>query len=329
MKTIRWGIIGAGNISTKFAAALNSLEGTELAAVASREMSRATKFADRFNIKKAYDNYEELVKDQDIDVIYIGTPHTEHKANAELCLNNGKAVLCEKPFTVNRKDAKYLITLAKKNNVFMMEAMWIKFLPVNRVVKKWIQDKRIGNVKYLNISFGFQAEFDIHSRLYNPDLAGGALLDVGVYPISYAVYLMGKLPDHVRSNAYLGKSGVDEINVIAMRYDEGTIADLSSAIAADTGNDAVIIGDKGKIVVPYFWTAESAQLYDENGNIADEVSIPFPANGYVYEAEEVNRCIREGKKESDTIPLQDTLDIIGIMDDIRKEWGLTYPQERG
>lgn len=327
MKIIKWGIIGTGTISSKFAAALNSLDNTELVAAASRDLNRAKEFANRFRIKKAYGSYEELVMDPEIDVIYIGTPHTEHKNNSELCITHGKAVLCEKSFTINQKETQYLISLAKEHNVFLMEAMWTKFLPTTKVVKKWIQEKLIGEIKYMNMSFGLQAEYDVNSRLYNPKLAGGALLDVGIYPITYAIHMMDRLPDQVTGSAYIGKSNVDEMNVIAFRYKEGTMADLSSAISAYTGRDAVIIGDKGKIVVPNFFCAESAKLYDASGNLTETFSLPFTKNGYEYEAEEVNQCLREGKKESEVNPLRDTLDIMKLMDGLRAEWGLTYPQE--
>lgn len=329
MKTIRWGIIGAGRISSKFATALNALEGTEITAVASRDLERAKAFAECYHINKIYNSYEELAKDKDIDVIYIGTPHTEHKANTALCIMNGKAVLCEKPFTLNQKDTQYLIDLARENSVFLMEAMWTRFLPATKVVKQWLKDMIVGEAKYFKVSFGYRSEFNITSRQYNPELGGGALLDVGIYPISYVIFMMDRLPDHVTSSAYIGKSMVDEINVIAMRYEEGAVADLSSAISAETGNDAVIVCEKGKIIVPNFWMADSAQLYDSSGKLIDACLLPFTANGYEYEAEEVNRCLREGRKESSIMPLQETLDIMKIMDGIRKEWGLIYPQERG
>lgn len=328
MRTVRWGIIGAGHISSKFAKALNSLENTELTAIASRDLIKAKEFANRFHIKKAYGSYDDIINDPEIDVIYIGTPHTEHRSNAELCITNGKAVLCEKPFAVNFKEAEFLISLAKYKDVFLMEAMWTKFLPATKVVKQWIDNKVIGDVKYINISFGFRVEFDPFNRLFNPSLGGGALLDVGVYPISYVIHLMGKLPDKVVSSAYIGKSNVDEMNIIALHYSEGMLANISSAITANTGNDAVIIGEKGKIVVPNFWTAESAELYDESGKLIDTFLQPFTSNGYVYEVEEVNRCIQEGKKQSDIIPHAATLDIMKILDGIRADWGLVYPTER-
>jgi predicted dehydrogenase len=327
MRTIRWGIIGAGNISSTMAQALNALEHTELTAIASRNLDKAQAFANKFHVKKSYGSYEELVLDPEIDVIYIGTPHTEHKANAALCIKHGKSVLCEKAFTINQTETKYLIDLAKEHKVFLMEAMWTKLLPVTKIVKEWIQDKRIGNVKYFNISFGYQAEFDPNHRLFNPKLAGGALLDVGVYPISYVIHLMDRLPDQVISSAYLGQSNVDEMNIISLLYNDGIMADLSSSITAHTGKNAVIVGDKGRIIVPTFWGAESAELYGLNDELLDTCSLPFSSNGFAYEAEEVNQCIREGKLESDAIPLQDTLEIMKLMDQMRAEWGLVYPQE--
>jgi predicted dehydrogenase len=328
MRTVKWGIIGAGQIASKFATALNTLDHTELTAIASRDLVKAKEFATRFHIKKAYGGYEELIRDPEIDVIYIATPHTEHKAHSILCITAGKAVLCEKPFTLNYSEAKELVDLAKSRDVFLMEAMWTKFLPTTRIVKQWIRNKIIGEIKYMNISFGYRTEFDPYSRVFDPKLGGGALLDVGVYPISYAIHLMERLPDKISSNAYIGKSSVDELNVITLLYNEGMIASLSSAITASTGNDAIIIGEKGRIEIPNFWTAESAEVYDANGKLVDSFFHPFTSNGYVYEAEEVNRCILEGKKQSDIIPLNDTLDIMKILDSLRADWGLVYPSER-
>lgn len=327
MRSVKWGIIGAGHIAAKFATALNSLDHTELTAVASRDLSRAKEFAGRFHAGKAYGSYEELVKDPEIDVIYIGTPHTEHNKNAKLCIEHGKAVLCEKPFTLNYSEAQELVELARRYKVFLMEAMWTKFLPTTRIVKQWVENKIIGDVKYMNITFGFRSEFDPSHRLFNPSLGGGALLDVGVYPISYAIYLMGRFPDQVCGSACLGQSQVDEVNVIALTYKEGVIADISSAISVATGNDAVIVGDKGRIVVPNFWTAESAEAYDTSGRLIDSFFHPFTSNGYVYEVEEVNRCILEGRNQSDIIPLQDTLEIMRLLDGLRAQWGLVYPLE--
>jgi predicted dehydrogenase len=328
MKNISWGILGTGSIAAKFATALQSVEGCSLTAVASRSDSRAKEFADRFKAEKAYGSYEELAGDQDIDVIYIAVPHTEHKNTAALCIQNNKAVLCEKPFTLNVKDSEYLINLAREHKVFLMEAMWTKLLPANLRVKHWIDDGRIGKVLHIKASFGFHADFDINSRLYNPALGGGALLDVGVYPISYATFLLGKMPDNIVSRAIIGKSQVDEQNVIILQYKDNVLADLSSSISAEIGNDALIVGEKGIIKVERFWMASSAKLYDNKYQCLDTFDEPFRANGYEYEAEEVNRCLREGLLESPFNPLNVTLDNMKIMDEIRAQWGLIYPQEQ-
>lgn len=328
MKTIKWGIMGTGFIASTFATALTSMENTELAAVASRDIDRAQEFAGRFRTSKAYGSYEELAKDPEIDVIYIATPHTEHKANATLCITNKKAVLCEKPFTLNQKDTQDLITLAKEYDVFLMEAMWTKFLPVTKTVKQWIKEKKIGEVKSFEVSFGFHSDFDPDHRLYNPALGGGALLDLGIYPITYAIHMMdNRLPDEVNSFAHMSKSNVDEMNVISFKYKEGVLAQLCSAIVMKPDNQAVILGDQGRIVVPNFWMADKAYVYNLEGELIDTREEECLPNGYIYEAYEVNQCLREGKKESDILPLQDTLEIMKIMDQIRSSWGLSYPNE--
>ena len=327
MTKIRWGIIGTGSIAAKFATALNSMEDCILTAVASRKDIRAREFADRYNIIKSYGDYEALAKDPDIDVIYIAVPHTEHKRMAKLCIRHNKAVLCEKPFTINSKDANDLVSMAKEHNVFLMEAMWSKFLPANLSAKKWIDEGRIGKVLHIKATFGFHENYDPSSRLYNPSLGGGALLDVGVYPISYTTFLLDSTPDKIISSAVIGKSKVDEQNVIILQFRDGIMADLSSAISADLGNDALIVGEKGFIRVDRFWMADTARLYDSNYECIEEYKEPFKANGYEYEAAEVNRCLREGLLESSLNPLKDTLSNMRIMDEIRSSWGFVYPGE--
>ncbi len=327
MKKIRWGIIGTGSIATTFASALTSMDDSSLDGVASRNDNRAKEFAKRFNIAKSYGDYVELVSDPDIDVIYIAVPHTEHKRIAKLCIMNNKAVLCEKPFTINSRDTEELISLAKKHDVFLMEAMWTKFLPANLRVKQWIKEGGIGKILHIKATFGFYADYDPNSRLYNLSLGGGALLDVGVYPISYTSFLLNKTPDRIVSSAVIGKSGVDEQNVVVLQYKEGVLADLSSSISAVTGHDALIVGEKGIIKVEKFWMADTARLYDNKLKCLDEFNEPFRANGYEYEAAEVNRCLREGLKMSPLNPLSDTLTNMRIMDEIRRQWGLIYPGE--
>ncbi len=327
-RAIRWGIIGTGNICSVFATALSSMEGVRLAAVASRDLKRAEEFAKRFGFDRAYGSYEELAKDPEVEVIYIGTPHPEHRENAALCIRNGKGILCEKPFTLNGKDSRYLAGLATEHGVFLMEAMWTKFLPVTCKVKEWLKEGRIGNIKHVKASFGFYSEFNPEGRLYNPRLGGGALLDVGVYPISYVIHMVDRLPEQVFSSALFGRTGVDEQNGILMKFPQGILAQISSAVSAEIGQDAEIIGTEGRIYVPRFWSAEEAMLYNADNELVENIEEPFQVNGYVYEAEEVNRCLREGLIESKLLPLKDTLAIMEIMDQLRAEWGLIYPQEK-
>lgn len=327
MKTINWGIIGAGNISSKFATALKEMEYTNIGAIASRDLNKAQDFAKEFGADKAYGSYEELVNDPKIDVVYIGTPHTEHFKNSVLCLNHKKAVLCEKPFTLNAKDTKCLIELAKENNVFLMEAMWTKFLPVSNKVKEWVQEGKIGTIKRIDIGFGFNIPIDFNNRLFNYELAGGALLDMGVYPITYAIDIMGSLPVKIESYAGLMENGVDEHNLSIFQFEKGALASLRSAISVDAGKSAVFIGDNGRIEIDEFWVADKAFVYDNSGNLIDSFTKEHRINGYEYEAYEVNKCLREDRLESERLPLKDTLDIMEIMDGIRAKWGLKYKQE--
>lgn len=331
MRTINWGIIGCGNISSQFATGLMNMQNTNIMAVASRDKARGEEFGKRFGAQKIYNSYEDIVMDDEIDVIYIGTPHSEHFSNAALCIKNGKSVLVEKAFTRNSSEAKRLIQLAKEHNVFLMEAMWTKFMPVTKQVKEWIKEGRIGEIVNMQINFGFRREMPNTHRLMDPKLAGGALLDVGVYPVTYAVHMMDELPVEIVTTAVLGETGVDVRNSTIFKFRNGALATLNSAVNAEVGKSAVIIGEKGRIEIPQFWTAKEAMLYDQEGNLLDTAKdldrIEGKINGYEYEAYEVNQCIIEGKLESDIVPLEDTLAIINIMDMMRKEWGVEYPNE--
>lgn len=328
MKKINWGIIGTGNIANTFATALSGIKEVNLYGVASRTLNKANDFAAKYGFTHAYGNYEEMIEDPELDVIYIATPHTEHFANAKACILAGKNVLCEKPISINSKETATLAELAKENKVFLMEAMWTKFLPATACVKEWIDSERIGAIQFMDINFGFAGELDYDARLLNPNLGGGALLDVGVYPIHYATFLMNSLPDTIQSTMQFSISGVDELTSVTFSYKEGTMALLNSSITARLGANACIIGSKGKIVVENFYMAEKASIYDEEDNLIETFYEPFPTNGYEYEAIEVNRCISEGLLESPRNPLKNTIEIMEILDSIRKEWNLTYPGGR-
>jgi dihydrodiol dehydrogenase / D-xylose 1-dehydrogenase (NADP) len=323
---IRWGILGAGSIAHKFAAGLQVLPDAVLAAVGSRSRDKAAEFAAQYDIPYTYGSYEDLAASSEVDVIYIATPHSLHRENSILCLNAGKAVLCEKPFTVSAAEAAEVIACAHRNKVFLMEAMWSRFMPVMQEIRERIFQGAIGDVRMVTADFGFRFPWDAKSRLLDPALAGGALLDVGIYTLSFASMIYGKAPVQVTSMAHLGKTGVDEQSAFLLGYERGKMAVLSCAIQTNTPQEARILGTDGSIHIPCFWHAASATLTTADGKV-EQIAPPVLGNGYNYEAAEVIRCLREGKLESDRMPLAETLEIMKTMDAIRAQWGLQYPME--
>lgn len=328
MKKYKWGILGPGAISQTFVSDLKLIEEAELYAVASRSLDKAHSYAKKYNIPKAYGTYEELVRDSEVEIIYIATPHPFHKEWAIKCLEAGKAVLCEKPITINAGDAKEIYDAARKNNTFFMEAMWTRFLPVMMKVREWINSGAIGEIRMVKADFGFRANVDHEGRLFNPELAGGALLDVGIYPISFAYMVFGKSPVEIISTAHLGETGVDEQGASIFKYANGELAILDSSIRTNTLSEACILGTKGNIKIPtQFWRSKTAVL-----NVDGEESIVYEDNsnsiGYYFEAKEVMECLSKDLKESSVLTLEESLEIMKTMDTIRKQYGLKYPVEK-
>ncbi len=324
---IRWGILGTGFIAGKFAEGLAFLPEAELVAVGSRAADTARRFAETFAIPHRYDSYELLAQDPDIDVIYIATPHNLHKENTFLCLNAGKAVLCEKPFAVNARQSAAMIDLAKTKKLFLMEAMWTRFLPVIAKVRQWLSQGLIGQVRFMQADFGFSGDWQPQHRLLNPHLAGGALLDVGVYTVSLASMVFGQPPSKVTGLAHIGPTGVDEQSAMLLEFKDGQLAVLSCAVRTETSQQAIICGNKGKITIhPRFWRATKATIAI-HGKDEQTVEMPFTGNGYNYQAQEVMQCLRAGKLQSDVMPLDESLEIMKIMDELRSQWGLKYPFE--
>ncbi|WP_040196147.1 Gfo/Idh/MocA family protein [Candidatus Soleaferrea massiliensis] len=326
-KTINWGIIGTGWIADKMATALNFLEDANLAAVGSRTLEKAQRFAQQFQIPRAYGSYEELAADPDIDIIYIATPHSEHYANVKLCLENGKHVLNEKAFCVNKKQAEEVIELAREKKLFLMEALWTRFQPAANALVKTIRDGVIGDVHMLKAELCFLLNRDKEFRLLNPNLAGGALLDVGIYPITMASLVFGSRPQKVVTHAVMGETGVDERDCINLFYEDGKFASLVAAIDTEGSNTAYIYGTKGQIMVPQDWCPESFTVKTYADNKETTYKLPFSCNGYEYEAACAMDCIREGKLESEIMPHSTTLEIMELLDSIRDQWGLRYPFE--
>ncbi len=323
---IRWGIMGTGNIANKFVKGLLTLDHLKLRAVGSRDLKKAEAFSRQYGFEKAYGSYEELVSDPDVDIVYISTPHPFHKEGSELCLNAGKAVICEKPFTLNAKDSRQLVKLAREKHLFLMEAMWTRYIPVIVKVREWIEKGLIGDIHCLKAEYGAVGKWDPSGRLFDLELGGGALLDIGIYPVSFASMIFGEQPSTITSLVNIGKTGVDERNAILFGYDQGKMANLMSAINTDLPNDAWIFGTKGHIRVPYYFRAKEATLSLKDGH-EETFRYDFESTGYQYEAQEAMDCLRNGRLESDLMPLDETIAIMETMDKIRAQWNLRYPQE--
>lgn len=322
---IYWGILGTGGIAAAFAKGLSMVQNVVLAAVGSRAMETAGSFGRRFNIPKRYGSYEELARDPDLDVVYVATPHNLHQDNCLLLLEEGKSVLCEKPFTINAVEAEKVLALAHKKRLFVMEAMWTRFLPAIVKVREILAEGLIGDVRMILASFGFKAKFDPQHRLFDPHLGGGSLLDVGVYPVSLASMVLGT-PASISSQASLGETGVDEQAAMIFGYQGGEVAVLSSAVRTEIPQDAYILGTKGRICIFSPWW-RSQKLSLKRGDREKTLKMAFKGNGFSFEAEEVMRCLRQGKIESEIMTHQETLSIMKIMDKIRAQWGLKYPME--
>lgn len=326
-KIIKWGIIGLGTISRKFATGLQSAANAEIYAVASRSQDKADAFGDEFGAQKKYSSYEALVNDAAVDAVYIGTPHTFHKPNTLLCLNAGKHVLCEKPFAVNASEVKEMIALAREKNLFLMDAVWTRYFPIMIKLRELLAEKAIGDVMLVQSDFGYRTgSINPDSRTYSLDLAGGALLDVGIYPIQLASMIYGKQPTDITSQVTLGTTGVDELSVSVFKYSDYEMATMTTAVQLNTPHETRIMGSKGLISIPDWWhpTEMTVQIQGED---PQTYTYELDGNGYNYEAEEVGRCIREGLTESDVMPLDETLAIVETMDKIRQQWGLQYPSE--
>ena len=318
---VRFGIIGLGVIAARFAAVLNTVEGVELVSVASRDKSKASAFANKFGAKKAYNSYDELVNDNEVDVVYIALTHNFHFEAIKLCLNNKKGVLCEKPLAINKKDADELVALSKEKNMLLMEAMWTRFIPAFKKAKEWVKIGKIGDIKLVNASFCFNVPFDPENRLYNPKLAGGSLYDAGVYPIEFTTGILGENPTRVNGFCKISKTGVDEFATINMSFQSGALATLSCGITANTNKDAWVYGTKGHIVVQDFLGSKKSEVYDNDNELIECFEEDFE-DGFIYEIKHFADLYRENKIESDIIPLKDTIACAGIFDELMNQWGM-------
>ena len=323
---IKWGILGCGSIANAFAEGLKKVPNAKLEAVASKSR-KAEPFGKKFNIKKRYNNYKDLVSDSDIDIVYIATTHNFHYENILLCLEHGKAVLSEKPFTINAFQAKVLINKAKKEKIFLMEGMWTRFIPCVVKLRELIDKNRIlGEIRHFKGDFCVNMPYGNEHRVYNPKLAGGALLDLGVYSISFTSMIFKEPPEKIMSSAILGETGVDVFSSYLFSYKSGSTSMMNSSTKILMPHDAYIVGTKGYMHVPNFSRPTNIFLHLNNEK-EQTIEIPYEPTGFQFEAIEVGNCLRKGKIESEIMPLRETLEIMNSMDTLRTQWGFKYPEE--
>ncbi|MGP4110908.1 Gfo/Idh/MocA family protein [Streptomyces sp. 4N509B] len=327
-RPVRWGVLATGSIAARFTGDLLTLPDAEVVAVGSRSAAAAGDFARRFGIPRAHGSWAELAADPEVDVVYVATPHSAHHTAVRTCLLAGRAVLCEKPFTVNEAQAKPLVALARERGLFLMEAMWTYCNPVIRRLTELVRDGAIGEVRAVHADFGLSGVEPGH-RLRDPALGGGALLDLGVYPVSFAHLLLGE-PTEVAAWAHL-RDGVDENTGMLLGYDSGALAALSCSLVADTALRAVVTGTRGRIELPRgFFFPERFVLHRQGGE-PEEFTGPTQGGGptFVHEAAEVMRALRAGETESPLVPLEGSLAVMRTLDAVRDRIGLRFPDELG
>lgn len=319
------GILGAGNIAGNMAYTVNNLDEVELYAIGSRSEKKAQAFAEKFGALKSYGSYEELVKDDSIDLVYIATPHSRHYEDCMLCLENGRNVLCEKAFTANADQAKRVISYAEKKGLFISEAIWTRFLPMRFVLDDIINSGVVGRISSLTADLGYSLENV--ERLIKPELAGGALLDLGVYPINFALMVFGSDICDIKSSCVKNMYGVDEHNSVIINFSGGKTAVLHSSIASNLDKRGVIYGDKGRIEFENINNCEGIKVI-LNDSTVQSYETPKQITGFEYEVMSSVKAISQGRTECKEMPHTETVRVMEIMDSLRKEWGVIYPFEK-
>ncbi len=322
---IRWGIIGTGRIARLFAEGLGALLDAELVAVGSRSQANADDFAKQFNVPFRHTSYEALAHDARVDAVYIATPHSLHVENTLMALEAGKPVLCEKPFAINARQAESIIRTARAKGILVMEAMWTRFLPPIVRLREMLNEGIIGEVRTLEAGFGFQRE-KREGRLFDLALGGGALLDIGIYPVSLASMIFGP-PTQITGLAEIGPTGVDEQAAIVLGHPQGQLAVLHNSIRVNTFQEASVTGTRGRIRLHRGWWKGSDMTLTLDQGGEEFLDFPFTGNGYQFEAEAFMECLRAGELDNKIMPLDETLSIMKTLDTLRAQWGLKYPME--
>lgn len=325
MKKLNFSILCAGNIAETMAKTVSQMSEVTPFAIAARDLGRAQNLADKYGFSKAYGSYEELVNDSDVDLIYVASPHSHHYEHAKLCLEHGKNVLCEKSFTVNAKQADELFQLAKSKNLFIVEAVWTRFLPFAAKMHEIIDSGMIGTPLTLNATFG--QNLTHIERLVSPELAGGSLLDLGIYLLTFASMFFGTEVEKIQSACVKTDLGVDAQESITLVYKNGNIAVLNDSLLCRMENKGFIYGTKGRIEVESFFCPKEIKVLLNDGAESKVFPVPFDFTGYEYEVRAAVKAIENGELGCAEMPHEETLRIMGIMDQLRAEWGIRYPFE--
>lgn len=325
MRKIKFGILAVGNIANSMAKAVQDLEEVECHAVASRSYEKAKDFADKWGFEKAYGSYEELARDPEVELIYVASPHSHHYPHAKLCLEHNKHVLLEKAFTVNAVQAEELITLAKDRGRLLAEAFWPRYMPTRTILDDLIEQGTIGEVQAVMAEFG--APISHIERMWNPELAGGALLDLGVYSINFALQIFKSQVKQIRSDAVMSELGVDRMNGITLTFEDDKIAILHSNMMACMRNRGVVYGDRGYIELYELNNPRTIRVFNEKKELTASYPAPEQVNGYEYEVISCVKAIKAGKVECAEMPHSETLRLMNILDEVRRQWDFVLPCE--
>lgn len=327
MKKYNWALLGCGSIAQSFAKDLQRLPNANLYAVASRDISKAKQYAVDFGFEKAYGSYEEMLSDPKVDIVYISTPHTYHYEHTLLSLKHKKSVLCEKPFAMNSGQVAEMIACAKENDCFLMEAFWTRFLPHFTAAADVLKSGRLGELKMLNATFAFKADFIPDGRLYNPELGGGSLLDIGIYTIFFALQALGK-PLEVQTMSHIGATGVEESILMSFRYADGKMASLLSSITSHATSHTEYCFENGYLRMNKGAYSPTTLSIWQDGDVEEQLlDLPaFEGIGYKFEAAHVMECLNAGLKESNVLPLSFSVDLMEVLDWVRKEAKIVFPK---
>lgn len=322
---MKFAIMATGWIAERMAETVTPLPEVEKYAVASRSLEKAQAFAKQWGFAKAYGSYEELVQDPEVELIYVATPHSHHYECGKLCLENGKPALIEKAFCINAKQARELIALSKEKGVFLCEAFWTRFIPARKLVEDVLAQGTIGEVTAMLAQFGAALEY--RERMVKPELAGGALLDLGVYTINFALMFSDSKVKSISSAAVLTTEGVDRVNSVTLTFENGCLALLNSNMSSNAHNRGIIYGREGRIEVNNTNNFDSIKVFDKDGMLVRDVEIPTQITGYEYEVLACMKAISKGKIECEEMPHTETIRLMEIMDEARAQWGMKYPGE--